>query len=55
MARERITKKWEVFQGRNRFYCDGRLMTAPNSGVFLLTVFLITVTSLLFFIFEYDV
>lgn len=53
MARERKTKKWEVFQGRNRFYCDGRLMTAPNSGVFLLTVFLITATSLLFFIYEY--
>lgn len=53
MARDKNTRKWEVFQGRNRFYCDGRLMTAPNSGVFLLTVFLITVTSLLFFIFEY--
>lgn len=53
MARERITKRWEVFQGRNRFYCDGRLMTAPNSSVFLLTVFLITATSLLFFVFEY--
>lgn len=52
MAREKITRKWEVFQGRNRFYCDGRLMTAPYSGVFLLTVFLITGTSTLFFIFE---
>ncbi|XP_018577350.1 palmitoyltransferase ZDHHC18 isoform X2 [Anoplophora glabripennis] len=52
MAQERVTRKWEVFQGRNRFYCNGRLMTAPNSGVFLLTVFLITVTSTLFFIFD---
>ncbi|KAJ8955603.1 hypothetical protein NQ318_001433 [Aromia moschata] len=52
MAQERITRKWEVFQGRNRFYCNGRLMTAPNSGVFLLTVFLITLTSTLFFIFD---
>ncbi|KAG5900003.1 hypothetical protein JTB14_009089 [Gonioctena quinquepunctata] len=52
MARERDTRKWEIFQGRNRFYCNGRLMTAPNSGVFLLTVFLITITSMLFFIFD---
>ncbi|CAH1964048.1 unnamed protein product [Acanthoscelides obtectus] len=52
MARDKLTRKWEVFQGRNRFYCNGRLMTAPNSGVFLLTVFLITVTSTLFFIFD---
>ncbi|XP_066159181.1 palmitoyltransferase ZDHHC18 isoform X2 [Euwallacea fornicatus] len=52
MARERITRKWEIFQGRNKFYCSGRFMTAPNAGVFLLTVFLITVTSSLFFIFD---
>ncbi|XP_066258270.1 palmitoyltransferase ZDHHC18 isoform X1 [Euwallacea similis] len=52
MARERITRKWEIFQGRNKFYCSGRFMTAPNAGVFLLTVFLITVTSTLFFIFD---
>ncbi|XP_063917996.1 palmitoyltransferase app-like isoform X1 [Zophobas morio] len=52
MARDRVTKKWEVFAGRNRFYCDGRLMTAPNGGVFLLTVFLITGTCTLFFIYD---
>ncbi|KAJ8978430.1 hypothetical protein NQ317_019669 [Molorchus minor] len=52
MAQERVTRKWEIFQGRNRFYCNGRLMTAPNSGVFVLTVFLITITSALFFIFD---
>ncbi|KAF5277715.1 hypothetical protein FQR65_LT03695 [Abscondita terminalis] len=49
---KRITRKWEVFAGRNRFYCNGRLMTAPHSGVFILTVCLITGTSLLFFIFD---
>lgn len=52
MAREQVTRKWEIFAGRNRFYCDGRLMTAPHSGVFLLTIFLITGTSTLFFAFE---
>lgn len=49
---KRSTKKWEIFAGRNRFYCDGRLMTAPHSGVFILTICLITGTSALFFIFE---
>lgn len=53
MAQDRVTRKWEVFAGRNRFYCNGRLMTAPHSGVFILTIFLITGTSTLFFIFEY--
>ncbi|KAK9743568.1 DHHC palmitoyltransferase [Popillia japonica] len=52
MAREQVTRKWEIFAGRNRFYCDGRLMTAPHSGVFLLTIFLITGTSILFFAFD---
>lgn len=53
MARESVvTRKWEIFAGRNHFYCNGRLMTAPHSGVFLLTVVLITITSTLFFIFE---
>ena len=48
----RVTRKWEVFAGRNKFYCDGLLMTAPHSGVFYLTVILITGTSALFFAFE---
>ncbi|CAG9771895.1 unnamed protein product [Ceutorhynchus assimilis] len=52
MAKERVTRKWEIFQGRNKFYCSGRFMTAPNAGVFLFTVFLITGTSTLFFVFD---
>ncbi|KAH1024401.1 hypothetical protein HUJ05_003887 [Dendroctonus ponderosae] len=52
MAQDRVTRKWEIFQGRNRFYCGGRFMTAPKAGVFLLTVFLITGTSTVFFIFD---
>ncbi|XP_053683323.1 palmitoyltransferase app [Sabethes cyaneus] len=46
---QKVTKKWEIFAGRNKFYCDGYLMTAPNSGVFYFTVVLITGTSCLFF------
>lgn len=49
----KITRKWEIFAGRNKFYCDGYFMSAPNTGVFYLTIFLITGTSVLFFAFEY--
>lgn len=49
----KVTRKWEVFAGRNKFYCDGYFMSAPNTGVFYLTIFLITGTSILFFAFEY--
>ncbi|XP_059613957.1 palmitoyltransferase app [Phlebotomus argentipes] len=48
----RVTRKWEIFAGRNKFFCDGYLMTAPHSGIFYLTVFLITGTSALFFAFD---
>ncbi|GAB0096210.1 Palmitoyltransferase [Sergentomyia squamirostris] len=48
----RVTRKWEIFAGRNKFFCDGHLMTAPHSGIFYLTVFLITGTSALFFAFD---
>ena len=45
-------KKWEVFPGRNKFCCDGRVMIAKSAGVFYLTCALIIVTSGLFFGFE---
>lgn len=43
-------KKWQVFPGRNKFYCDGRLMMARQTGVFLVTVVLIVGTCTLFFV-----
>ena len=45
-------KNWEIFPGRNKFYCDGRIMMSSSNCVFLLTVILIVVTSGLFFAFE---
>jgi len=50
-ARER-KRKWQVFPGRNTFFCNGRCIMAGDPGVFYLTIGLIIVCSALFFSFE---
>lgn len=45
-------KKWQRFPGKNRFYCDGRIMMAKQINVFYFTLSLLITTCTLFFIFE---
>lgn len=42
--------KWETFPGRNRFFCNGRIMTAESLSLFYLTIFLILSTCTAFFV-----
>lgn len=49
-----MTKKlrWQVFPGRNRFFCNGRIILAESLSLFYLTIFLIFTTCALFFVFD---
>lgn len=53
LSRPGRKKKWEVFPGKNRFFCGGRLVTSPDTTPFFWTIGLITVPFVAFLIFEY--
>lgn len=44
--------KWEVFPGRNRFLCNGRIVMSNSLSLFYLTIFLILLTCSLFFVYD---
>ncbi|XP_012557083.1 palmitoyltransferase ZDHHC14 isoform X1 [Hydra vulgaris] len=45
-------RNYEIFPGRNKFYCKGHIIMSSSNCVFLVTVMLIIGTSTLFFIFD---
>lgn len=54
MAREKVkyTKAWELFPGKNRFYCNGHILTTKDNKILFLSLSLITVTTIIFLSFD---
>ena len=45
-------RKWEHFQGNNRFYCGGRLMSASQISILVFVAVLIVIMAALYLAFE---
>ncbi|KAH9425297.1 Palmitoyltransferase zdhhc14 [Dermatophagoides pteronyssinus] len=48
----RRIRRYRIFPGRNRFFCDGRIIMAKQISVFYFTVALLVGTCVCFFIFD---
>ena len=51
-AMPKVIRKWEVFPGKNTFYCNGRIVMGRQAGIFYVTLLLVIGTSGLFFAFD---
>ncbi|KAL5265106.1 hypothetical protein ACHWQZ_G005997 [Mnemiopsis leidyi] len=45
-------KRWQVFPGKNRFFCGGRIIMAKQINVFFVTLILLLGVCVLFFVFD---
>ncbi|CDW56572.1 palmitoyltransferase ZDHHC14 [Trichuris trichiura] len=54
MAVESLKRKrvWQVHQGQNKFFCDGRVVTSNSLSTLPVTIMLILVTMTFFYIFD---
>jgi palmitoyltransferase ZDHHC9/14/18 len=42
-------RRWQLLPGRNKFYCNGRIMMAKSTGMFFVTLGLLFTVTILFF------
>ncbi|ESN94642.1 hypothetical protein HELRODRAFT_68781, partial [Helobdella robusta] len=52
MTVTRPIRKWEVFPGKNKFFCNGLIITTDQPSIFLLTNFLLFGVTALFYGFD---
>jgi len=48
----KYTKAWELFPGKNKFYCNGRILTTKDNKILFVSLGLITLTYGLFIAFD---